>query len=66
MKLYHYYVTFVVSGHPTVWGSVEYCPPKKIDSFEDITLMRQSIQNQKPFSSEILILDYKLIRDEPY
>ena len=66
MKCYHYYVTFVIMNNlETAFGSTEYTTDSKIDTFEAIHSMRYYIEALLN-RTNICILDYKLIRDEPY
>lgn len=65
MKYYHYYVTFVNLNNAINFGSIEHLSESKIDTFEAIHSMRREIEAKAQLTN-ICILDYKLIRDEPY
>ncbi len=65
MKDYHYFISCSFSdGHV---GMVEYLSSHKIDSFDDIIKARDSIAREScRVRNDVSIINYQLIRDEPY
>ena len=64
MKYYHYFVSCSFCGHN---GMVDYAVLKKISSFDDIMEMLDFIAEESHQSTnDVSIINYQLIRDEPY
>lgn len=64
---YHYFVSYLAleNGQFLSAGMIDYYNCTKIESFEDIKKMTSEIAESLNVE-QILILNYKLIREEPY
>lgn len=70
MKLYHYFVSYVISTYNNEkhFGMSEYSINEIVSSFEDILEMRKAIEEKVPYCQRgsLIIIGYQLIRDEKY
>lgn len=64
---YHYFVSYLTfeNGHFLSAGMIDYYNYAKIESFEDIKNMTSEIAESLNVE-EVIILNYQLIREEPY
>ena len=64
---YHYFVSYLTfeNGHFSSAGMSDYYNYPKIESFEDIKNMTSEIAESLNVE-QVIILNYQLIREEPY
>ena len=70
MKLYHYFVSYVISTYNNEkrFGMSEYSINEIVSSFEDILEMRKAIEENVHYCQRgsLIIIGYQLIRVEKY